>query len=99
MSSLALLEIRRTVRPSPPGLVPTASPSNDGVKSASAAIIETPALSKPDNRVRHRCARVTPFVRTRAKFRVNSAELSGLVNPAGPASGIPKKRGVTGPDC
>ncbi len=99
MSSLALLEIRRTVRPSPPGLVPTASLSNDGV-SASAAITKTPALSQPDNRVRHRCARVVPlFVRTRAKFLVNSAELSGLVSPAGSASELPKKRGVTGPDC
>ncbi len=97
MSSLALLEIRRTLRPSPPGLAPTASPPNDGV-SASAAITKTPALSQPDNRVRHRRARVTPLVRTRAKFWVNSAELSSLVNSAGSASEIPEKRGIAGLD-
>ncbi len=97
MSTLTLPEIGRTVRPSPPGLVPTASLSNDGV-SASAAITKTPALSKPDTRVRHCRARVTPFVRTRANFWVNSAELSGLVNSAGSASEIPEKRGIAGLD-
>ncbi len=97
MSSLTLPEIRRTVRPSPPGLVPTASPSNDGV-SASAAITKTPALSKPDNRVRHRRARVPPLCARARMVGSTLLELSGLVNPAGSASEIPEKRGVTGPD-